>query len=369
MIIERIETTTGFAALRDEWNALLENSRSKCIFLTHEWLFTWWKYLAADRSLFILTVRDNGKLVGILPLSLTRAHYSRMIPRSLQFLGSGLIGSDYLDAIVTPGLEQEVIEAFSEHLFRAGMVLHLTATWRASSFVAQVAAHLCGSGWTLVDTATNVCPYIKLRGQTWAGYLSSLGSSHRYNFNRRLKNLQKNHTLNIEIVRTPGQAQPALDMVIGLHLKRWTPKGQSEAFQDAETIAFHREFVELAAALGWLRILVMRIDGMPAAALYGLRYGETFYFYQSGFDPEWSRQSIGLVTMGLAIKSAIEEGAAEYDFLHGAEEYKCHWASETRELGRLELYPHHSRGRLSRRAVEFNRAMRRVAKRMLEKTA
>jgi CelD/BcsL family acetyltransferase involved in cellulose biosynthesis len=369
MIVERIETTTGFAALRDDWNALLENSRSRCIFLTHEWLFTWWKYLAADRSLFILTVRDKGKLVGILPLSLTPAHYSRMIPRSLQFLGSGLVGSDYLDAMVTSGLEQDVTEAFSEHLFRAEMVLHLTATRRSSSLVAQVAANLCGSGWTLVDTATNVCPYIKLRGQNWAEYLSSLGSSHRYNFNRRLRNLQKNHTLSIEVARTPEQAQPALDTVIGLHFKRWMPKGRSEAFQDAKTIAFHREFVELAAAQGWLRILVLRIDGMPAAALYGLRYGETFYFYQSGFDPQWSGQSIGLVTTGSAIKSAIEEGAAEYDFLHGAEEYKYHWASATREIGRLELYPHHSRGRLSRHAVEFNRALRRVAKGMLEKTA
>jgi CelD/BcsL family acetyltransferase involved in cellulose biosynthesis len=73
--------------------------------------------------------------------------------------------------------------------------------------------------------------------------------------------------------------------------------------------------------------------------------------------------------MGLAIRSAIEEGAAEYDFLHGTEEYKYHWGPNTRELGRLELYPHHSRGRLSRRAVDFNRAVRKVAKRMLGKAA
>jgi CelD/BcsL family acetyltransferase involved in cellulose biosynthesis len=111
------------------------------------------------------------------------------------------------------------------------------------------------------------------------------------------------------------------------------------------------------------------VDSVPAAALYGLRHGDTFYFYQSGFDPVWSRQSVGLVMKGLAIKSAIEEGAAEYDFLHGAEEYKCHWARQTRELVRLELYPHHSRGRLSRRAVDFNRAIRKMAKRMLERAA
>jgi CelD/BcsL family acetyltransferase involved in cellulose biosynthesis len=71
--------------------------------------------------------------------------------------------------------------------------------------------------------------------------------------------------------------------------------------------------------------------------------------------------------MGLAIKAAIEEGVAEYDFLHGDEEYKFHWASEVRDLGRLELYPPHARGRIYRRAIDFNRAARRMAKRVLTK--
>jgi CelD/BcsL family acetyltransferase involved in cellulose biosynthesis len=369
MIVERIETTDGFAALRHDWNALLETSRSRCAFLTHEWLFAWWKHLAAGRTLFILTSRKQGNLVGILPLAVRRPQYSRMIPRSLELLGTGLIGSDYLDAIVMPGVEHEVMEAFSQHLLRAGMLVHLAAIRRGSSIVADLATRLSDIGWTMVDTAINICPYIDLRGHTWETYLSTLGSSHRYNFNRRLKNLQRDHSVQIEIVRAPEQAQAALEAVIGLHHKRWSSKEPSEAFQNAQTVAFHREFVDAAAAQGWLRILLVRIDGVPAAALYGFRYGETFYFYQSGFDPEWRRQSVGLVTMGLAIQAAIEDGVAEYDFLHGREEYKFHWASQTRELGCLDLYPHHSAGRLSRRAVDFNRALRQMAKRMLGRAA
>jgi CelD/BcsL family acetyltransferase involved in cellulose biosynthesis len=369
LIVERIETIDDFANLRNEWNSLLEASRSQCVFLTHEWLFTWWKHLAGTRTLSIFTARENGRLAGFLPLAMRRAQYSRMIPRSLEFIGSGLVGSDYLDAVAAPGCEQEVIKAFSSHLSRAGMVLHLTAIRRGASVVADLASHLGRSGWSVSDSAINICPYLDLRGQTWETYLSMLGSSQRYNFNRRLKNLKNNFDLRLDIEQTATSAQAALDIVIDLHRKRWASKPQSEAFQDAQTVAFHREFVDLAAAQGWLRLLVIRIDGVPAAALYGLRYGDVFYFYQSGFDPAWSRQSVGLVTMGLAIRSAIEEGVAEYDFLHGTEEYKYHWAPLTRELGRLELYPHHSRGQLSRRAVDFNRAVRKVAKRMLGKAA
>jgi CelD/BcsL family acetyltransferase involved in cellulose biosynthesis len=99
--------------------------------------------------------------------------------------------------------------------------------------------------------------------------------------------------------------------------------------------------------------------------VYGFRYRDTFFFYQSGFDPRLARASVGLLAVGLSIKAAVEEGAREYDFLHGDEAYKFHWARRTREIGRLELYPPHVRGRLYRRAIQASRAARRTARRVL----
>src|SRR5205823_14601132 len=104
-----IRTTQEFAQLHDEWNALLATSASDCVFLTHEWLFTWWKHLADDRALTIIALRDNGKLIGILPLATRTAQYARMMPRVAEFIGSGIIGSDYLDAIIEKGREGAVL--------------------------------------------------------------------------------------------------------------------------------------------------------------------------------------------------------------------------------------------------------------------
>jgi CelD/BcsL family acetyltransferase involved in cellulose biosynthesis len=69
--------------------------------------------------------------------------------------------------------------------------------------------------------------------------------------------------------------------------------------------------------------------------------------------------------MGLAIKSAIEEGAAEYDLLHGEEAYKFQWAREARELVRLEMYPPRLHGLLCQHAVALGRAARRTTRRVL----
>src|SRR6266550_2101649 len=88
--IEIIDDAAAFARLRPEWNALLASSRSDCVFLTWEWLHTWWKELSDGRHLFIVTVRRDSRLVALAPLSVSRLWPS---VRRLEFLGIGSVGS------------------------------------------------------------------------------------------------------------------------------------------------------------------------------------------------------------------------------------------------------------------------------------
>jgi CelD/BcsL family acetyltransferase involved in cellulose biosynthesis len=138
--------------------------------------------------------------------------------------------------------------------------------------------------------------------------------------------------------------------------------------QSAREWAFHESFSRLALERGWLRLSLLRMNGRPIAALYGLLYRGRFYFYQSGYDPTWRRDSVGLVTMGLAIKQAIAEGADEYDLLHGMESYKFLWTGQTRSLDRIRLYPPSIRGHLCRQALEIETWSKHVARRYLPET-
>jgi CelD/BcsL family acetyltransferase involved in cellulose biosynthesis len=77
-----------------------------------------------------------------------------------------------------------------------------------------------------------------------------------------------------------------------------------------------------------------RLDGRPAAARYGFRYGRTYYAYQSGFDPAYAGHWIGVISLALSIRSSLEEGAGEHDLLAGNEPYKSRLAPAARELAR-----------------------------------
>lgn len=368
-MIELVDTRDGFERLRPEWTGLLRASAEDCLFLTWEWLFTWWQHLAGDRRLEILTVRSDGELIAIVPLARTAPRVASLLPLpSLEFLGTGTVGSDYLDLIVRRGCETQAIERLAAHLVGQGIVLELAQLHSGRSQAAALASMLMGRGWTGLRRAAGVCPFIRLDGHTWASYLGTLGSEHRYNFNRRLKQANRTFKVQFAQARSPEDCRESLEQLIALHNLRWRGHGDSDAFHAAEIVRFHHAMSQVALERQWLRLFVLTFDAKPVAALYGFLYQRVFYFYQSGYDPGYRKHSVGLLTMGLAIKSAIEEGAEQFDMLHGDESYKFHWAKEVRQLEHLELYAPDARFRVARQLRVFSRAMSKTARQVLPST-
>jgi CelD/BcsL family acetyltransferase involved in cellulose biosynthesis len=328
-----------FASFRDEWDELLESSASKCLFLTWEWLYTWWKHLALDRRLFLLTVRENDLLTAILPLASRRADpQGTFLFETAEFLGTGTVGSDYLDVVVRRGHEPQALEALADALSRRHGRLVLSQAKEHASHASALADLLSRRGWRTNARTTSICPYIDLARHDWESYLASLGASHRYNFRRRLRGLSKQHEMKLETASSEEGRARILEALFRLHHRRWSTRGGSDAFQSQRLLAFHRELSAIALQRGWLRLNLLQVDGEPAASVYGFLYDGVFYFYQSGFDPRFAKESVGLVALGLTIQGAIGEGAREFDFLHGDEAYKFQWAREARTLAQWELY-------------------------------
>ena len=364
LTLERVEHAGGLAALREEWNELLAASAADGLFLTWEWLSHWWRHLSAGRRLSLTLVRAGGELVAIAPLAVRRRRVAGILPvRSLEFLGTGSVGSDYLDVIVRRGHERAVRAALAARFTAERTMLDLGQLHRGASVAEDLASDLAGGGWAPAETPGQVCPFIDLRGQSWEAYLGGLGKEHRYNVQRRLRNAARAFALRFEPARTEDERRTALALLLRLHDLRFGAR--SDAFHTPALRAFHADLSRTALARGWLRLFVLSLDGQPAAALYGFCYRRRFSFYQSGFDPAYAKWSVGLLAMGLAIKAAIEEGAEEYDLLHGDEGYKFHWASQSRALTRVELYPPTVRDRLRRHAREASRSGRRLARRLL----
>jgi CelD/BcsL family acetyltransferase involved in cellulose biosynthesis len=338
----RVDSTWRFTELRSAWDSLLQSSEAASPFLTWEWLHPWWKHLSGRSRLRMLAVDAGNRLIAIAPFRLTTG--VARLP-CLDLLGSGEAGSDYLDVITRSGFEAEGLDAVERFVVAQSIALRLTHL--ASSAAAPgLASRLERRGWTQVTTPGGICPYIPLAGHTWDSYLATLGASHRANVRRRLRALEQKFDVRFERVTGDRDRRDALERLTHYHERRFDSRGT--AFRTASLCAFHDEATRRFLERGWLRMFVLRVNGAPVAVMYGLLYNRTFYFYQHGFDDSYQQYSIGLVLMALSIRTAIEEGAAEFDMLWGTEPYKFLWARQTRELHNLHLFPPHLAGRLHR---------------------
>ena len=342
--------------LRAEWNELLDNSSSRTPFLTWEWLQAWWGQLRGSASLHVIAVRDGRELIGIAPLLSGR----RGLPfsSSLEFLGTGHAGSDYLDLIIRKGRERDAIEAIAHSLDSAQLALHLD-NLPPSPLSEQLRQALAASGWTAIESSPDVCPFINLAGHDWDSFLATLGSSHRANVRRRLRALEADFTVRFALTATHEERRAALEALMAFHDRRFNERGT--AFCTPELRAFHQDATRKAQDAGWLRMYALSLNGELAAVMYGFLRDRTFYFYQHGFSDAYANYGVGLALMGLTIRAAIDEGAAEFDLLYGHEAYKKLWAREARTLGRLQLFPPHIGGSLLRRQVETRQALRSFA--------
>jgi CelD/BcsL family acetyltransferase involved in cellulose biosynthesis len=368
-MIREINDPREFEALRPEWNALLAQSRSDCLFLTWEWLHTWWKHLAAGQRLSLLRCESEGDLAALIPLAIQPVKVSRFQGRSLGFLGTGSVGSDYLDFIVRRDLERTVCDELSEYLVRRRIPIELSQVDASGSLAAGMAKSWAARSGSIRQAPIGTCPRIELAGHTWDSYLATLGPAHRYNVRRRLRQLGRRFDVRFEqVLREPGRRE-ALAHLVSLHNVRRETRGGSNAFHTRSLLAFHDEITFLALQKGWLRLFTLSLNNTPAASVYGFLYNEVFYFYQCGFDPAYENHSVGMAALGLSIQAALAENARVYDLLHGDERYKFHWATGNRQLARLELYPQGFQGCVQKYSKGANRALRRMVRRVLSISA
>jgi CelD/BcsL family acetyltransferase involved in cellulose biosynthesis len=323
--------TSEFITLRDTWNDLLIRSSSNTVFLTWEWMYTWWSCFGKGKELCIIIAEDEGSIVGIAPLHIIRERiFGLSTLRHIEFLGSTGIITEYQDFIILQGREQEIVNIFMDFLFSR------TIEWDAMNFVSmkqdglnnKLILNYCDNREIKYSVYnTNVSPYIELP-PNFDEYMQSLSRNSRWRFKSLKKKLGNGRK--VEIVETKDKTTVASDFstIMHLHQIRWEDKGGDGSFAKhrAQYLRFHSEVVQKFYDNGWLYLLQLKVDGVPVAGQYNFFYHNVVCYHSVGFDPEWAEHNVGSVLQLNAIEDSIQKGAKEFDFLRGTEQYKYLWA-------------------------------------------
>jgi CelD/BcsL family acetyltransferase involved in cellulose biosynthesis/peptidoglycan/xylan/chitin deacetylase (PgdA/CDA1 family) len=364
--IERLSSERELAALQGEWNSLVQRSTAETVFLTWEWLSSWWSAYGAGRKLFVLVARgENGECCGIAPLFQDRSGRTRV----LRFIGDGSYDSDYLDFISARGQEAPVLAAFFEYLKQSHKVwdaLQLNEIPESSLSLDFLRDLQNTSQWLLRQEF--VPAGVRGLPPTWEEFLQTLKPRFRTSVRACLRNLEQWSGAAFEVLNTETDISPWLSELYELHSDRWSLRQQSGVFAKKEKRDFYERMARSFFQSGWLHMTRWRLNDVVLACQFGFVYGGTYHLLQEGFDTQCIHVSPGVTLRAATIRDLIARGVHTYDFLGGIGRHKTDWGANEKKSVRMALAP---RGAAGYAYVELPQTMQNLkdrAKRVLPQT-
>jgi CelD/BcsL family acetyltransferase involved in cellulose biosynthesis len=323
MRIIEINKYNDFLALEETWQDVLQRSNHQTIFSTWEWLTCCWKHFGNNKRLVLLLVDDGSAIVGIAPLMYTIRKMFGLRQGKIEFIGTP--ESDYNDFILTDKKEQ-CMKLFMEFLYG------LSEKW---SCIELLDIPEDSQSLLLLRKLTknlklfHACQFVGLP-KSYEALLDKLGARDRKSVRQGFRRLEKDFKVDFLDYSASESVSEGMNIFFDLHQERWNAAGLPGVFSDQESRSFHLDVARSFSEKGWLGLFVLELSGKPVAADYGFKYLGKFYSYLSGFDPKYSKYSVGSLLTTRIMRNCIENGLVEFDFMRGAEEFKDRWNARTR---------------------------------------
>ena len=156
-------------------------------------------------------------------------------------------------------------------------------------------------------------------------YLAGLDGKQRHEVRRKRRRFEESAG-SPRVVRDSS----ALPWFAAMHR---TAPGDKGGFMTPQVEGF---FGSLVSHAGGVVDVLHDGSGARVAAAFGFEDSDTYYLYNSAFDPDRADLSPGVVLVHELIESAIASGRTRFDFLKGDETYKLRLGAATRPLFTLE---------------------------------
>ena len=310
-----LEDSQAFAALSEEWEDLYHDSPLSTPFQSWPWLYSWWEAFGEAYELRLITVREGGLLVGLIPLMLER----RRGFRRLLFIGKG----HQLDFPVRKGWEGKVSEAGIRAL-RQMSSWHLAVLRDVSPAAASWEIFRRWNGprvYRLVDY------YLFIEVKPWDRLLASLSRKHRSTVRRTLRRAEECGVRST--LAGPEEAEQAARRLVALH--RQLRQGRRVDWQHM-TPEFESFIVAAARRMtngGLGGISEFWQDGKVIMSSFTVFGDEVTHAYLIGVSQEAMRHyqwsSLGIYDV---LSIACSRNSAYVCLAQGGDPYKQRWPHE-----------------------------------------
>ena len=317
--------------LYDSWNDILSQVADANAQLTHEWLSSCWEVFGDNKKLSLITVMDGRKITGIAPLTIaTVIGKAGLKLKKLTFIGDGL--TDYNDLLIANDKREDVLRVLLEFIVNGKEdwdAIHFRNVRGDSPNLPMLRDTLRDTSLTFVERINYKCSYISL-DCNWMDYYDTLGKNIRSDIRRRLNYLAKMGKADFIRLHEVDDVKNTMSIIKSIHVKCRRAKGEISWYTDEKRYRFVSLILKRFGDRKWLDIVFLKLNDRIVAYYLGFVYDNIVYFWNTGFDPEFSRISPGKLLLHHWIKDSFAEGNREFDFMVGEESYKLQWTSRMR---------------------------------------
>jgi CelD/BcsL family acetyltransferase involved in cellulose biosynthesis len=313
----------SLVALQTEWEDLFQRAVVRTPFLRYFWARLSWHRRRFDQSamLFIVLVRDSGRLVLIAPLVARRSHHLFL---SLSFLDSRT--SQYNDVLVEDSARTpEYVAYFWTTLCKLRRIRRLRLSQLRDDSL--LTPYLVGARFGVNEAGS--APFIDVtQFGNWETFFGSLSKKLRTDHRRQIRHLERLGSVDF---RFANDRTLLADITWLFAAKRQWLK-RTQLVSDWFTAPGTEELFATAAAEGlgagrtWLTVL--SLDGKTIAANLSFREDFTLFVSKIAFDFEWQLYSPGRTLILLTLEHAFKEGLTKCDLMIGEGTWKRTIAKE-----------------------------------------
>ncbi len=303
-------TQESFDSLDYYWSNPSHRLKWNTVFVLPAWMKVWWQEFRPGAELYLSAVRQGEKVIGIAPLQVKEGVAS--------IIGSADV-CDYLDFVVALGMERDFFNVLLDDLKQKGTKsLELGPLRPDSPVLTDLVGIAQNRGYQILCYPEDLSVELDLPS-TWEGYLAALTIKQRHEVRRKLRRLSEAGKVDYHFVKDSA----AVNNAMGTFLKMFSESRRDKAiFLTTRIESFFRSLSDTMVKAGLLRLGILELDMLPAAMVMCFDYNDCIYLYNSGYDPQYSSLSVGLLCKVLCIKESIQEGKKRFDFLKGDETYK-----------------------------------------------
>jgi CelD/BcsL family acetyltransferase involved in cellulose biosynthesis len=197
-------------------------------------------------------------------------------------------------------------------------------------------------GYLVATIPDSFCPYLTFETD-WEGLLKTKSRKFRQNLKASSRKLKTLGSLEYASYEKWPELEDCFEQYKILESKSWKQDKKVGINRDQVHYSFYYELAKKFSTQHHFNFRILKLDGNPIAATFGLVHNKQFYSLHIVYDPEYRKFSPGTLLESMELEECINKGFVEYDFLGGFLNNKLRWTRQYRETEELFVYRKDSR--------------------------